>query len=162
MMTCGHETSDQQLARNLGELLQEIRVVQAGVQILFGFLFSITFTEVYRHASGFQRGVHLVAIAFAVLAVAQLTAPAAWHRILFRRGQRHEIIRVANVLAISGLGCLGAAMSATLLLLMDVVTGQTIAVIVCALVAIGFGALWFVLPLHIQRVGNANRSADTR
>jgi Family of unknown function (DUF6328) len=161
-MTGCQETPDQRLARNLGELLQEIRVAQAGVQILFGFLFSITFTEAYRHASGFQRGVHLVAVAFAVLAVAQLTAPAAWHRLLFRRGQRQEIIRLSNVMAISGLGCLAAAMSATLLLLMDVATGRTIAVVVCAVVTVGFGALWFVLPWRIRQVGNENARDDAR
>ena len=90
-MSGSSEDPHQRLARNINDLLQELRVAQAGVQILFGFLLSIVFTYPYQRATAVQRGAHLVAVLFAVTSVALLTAPAAWHRLLFRQGQRAEI-----------------------------------------------------------------------
>jgi predicted membrane channel-forming protein YqfA (hemolysin III family) len=150
------ESEDQRLARNVSELLQELRVAQAGVQFLFGFLLAVAFTEHYARASGFEQVVHLIAVVFATASVALLTAPAAWHRLLFRQGQRREILRVANTLMVIGLVCLAIAMTATVLLLFKVVAGTTIAVVFAVLVAVLFGLLWFVLPLRVRFNGNGN------
>jgi hypothetical protein len=150
------ESQDQQLARNVSELLQELRVAQAGVQFLFGFLLAVAFTEHYARASGFEKVTHLVAVLFATASVALLTAPAAWHRLLFRQGQRPAILRVANRLMVAGLACLAVAMTATVLLLFNVVVGTAFAIVVAALVAVMFGALWFALPLRARHNGNGD------
>ena len=60
VMSNVEESEHQQLARNLGELLQELRVTQGGVQILFGFLLSIAFTDRYARAAGYVKGVWLL------------------------------------------------------------------------------------------------------
>lgn len=148
------ETENDRLTRNLSELLQELRVAQGGVQFLFGFLLAVAFTEHYARASGFEQAVHLVAVFFATAAVVCLTAPAAWHRLLFRQGQRREILRVANVLAVVGLVCLAVAMAATVLLLFKVVAGTAFALAVTVVVVAGFSVLWFWLPLRTRRDGN--------
>jgi hypothetical protein len=153
-MVNGTESRDERLARNVSELLQELRVAQAGVQFLFGFLLAVAFTEHYARASGFEKVTHLVAVVFATASVALLTAPAAWHRLLFRQGQRPAILRAANGLMVTGLACLAIAMTATVLLLFNVVAGTLFAVVVAVLVAVMFGLLWFVLPLRIRRNGN--------
>src|SRR3979409_91760 len=101
-MSGSPENASQRLARNINDLLQEMRVALAGVQILFGFLLSIVFTDAYRRASNVQQGANLVAVVFAVTAVALMTAPAAWHRLLFRQRQRRQILQVSNGLAIAG------------------------------------------------------------
>lgn len=150
------EAEHEQLARNVSELLQELRVAQAGVQFLFGFLLAVAFTEHYARASGFEQVVHLVAVVFATASVALLTAPAAWHRLLFRQGQRREILRVANALTVAGLVCLAIAMTATVLLLFKVVAGTTVATVFAVLVAVMFALLWFVLPLRARNEGNGD------
>jgi len=150
------ESESERLARNVSELLQELRVAQAGVQFLFGFLLAVAFTEHYARASGFEQVVHLVAVLFATASVACLTAPAAWHRLLFRQGQRRVILRVANVLTVAGLACLAVAMTATVLLLFKVVAGTVVATVVTVVVAVMFGALWFVLPLRARLNGNGD------
>jgi len=150
------ESRDQQLARNVSELLQELRVAQAGVQFLFGFLLAVAFTEHYARASGFEQVVHLIAVLFATASVALLTAPAAWHRVLFRQGQRPQILRVANLLMVTGLACLAVAMTATVLLLFKVVAGQAIAVVAAVVVALMFLVLWFLLQLRARRNGNGD------
>lgn len=150
------ESENERLARNTSELLQELRVAQAGVQFLFGFLLAVAFTEHYARASGFEQVVHLVAVVFATASVALLTAPAAWHRLLFRQGQRPVILRVANVLTVAGLVCLAIAMTATVLLLFKVVAGPVVATVFAVFVAILFGVLWFLLPLRARLNGNGN------
>jgi hypothetical protein len=156
------ESQDERLARNVNELLQELRVAQTGVQFLFGFLLSVAFTEHYARASGFEQTIHLIAVLFATAAVALLTAPAAWHRLLFRRGQRPEILRVANGMAVSGLACLAVAMTATVLLLFKVVAGPVVGTIFAVVAAVMFGLLWFLLPLRARRGERSNRLASSR
>ncbi|HEY0638593.1 MAG TPA: DUF6328 family protein [Pseudonocardiaceae bacterium] len=142
------ETPRQRLDRNFNELLQELRVAQAGVQILFGFLLSIAFTELYTRADPYVRTTHMVTVMFTALSVAFLTAPAAWHRMLFRRGRRREILGVANHFALSGLACLAIAMTGTVLLLAEVVIGGWPAIVFGALAALVFGSLWFLAPMR--------------
>ncbi|WP_447007011.1 DUF6328 family protein [Saccharothrix isguenensis] len=140
------ESHQRRLARNLNELLQELRVAQAGVQILFGFLLSIAFTGRYAAADTYVRVTHLVTVLFAACAVALLTAPAAWHRLLFRRGRREDVIAVANRFAIAGLACLAVAMTGTILVLGEVIVGGWAGIGLGVVAALLFGTLWFALP----------------
>jgi putative flippase GtrA len=150
------ESHEARLRRNLNELLQELRVAQAGVQILFGFLLAVTFTEPYLRASDFTHGVHLVAAGLAVIAAGLMTAPAAWHRVLFRQGQRDRILRISNRFALAGLACLAGAVSATVLLLVDVIVGFTPAVVAAAVIALGFATVWFAMPLRHRDPAETN------
>jgi hypothetical protein len=151
------ENSDQErLARNLSELLQELRVAQAGVQILFGFLLSIAFTERYAQADDYIRITHFIAVLFATAATALLTAPASWHRVLFRQGRRERIINVANKLAVAGLICLAFAVTGTVLLIGEVVLGGWGAVVTGVVTAIGFSLLWLIVPWRERGKDPAN------
>jgi uncharacterized protein DUF6328 len=159
-MSDAKESEQQRLARNLGELLQELRVAQGGVQILFGFLLSIAFTDRYARADDFLHITHFVTVLFAAAATALLTAPAAWHRILFRHGQRERIIDFGSRMAVAGLVCLAVAMTGTVLLIGEVVLGGWAAVLVAVLVAIGFGALWLAWPARERARGPAPERID--
>ncbi|MCT2585877.1 DUF6328 family protein [Actinophytocola gossypii] len=154
------EPEHEKLKRNVNELLQELRVAQAGVQFLFGFLLAVAFTEPYLRGTSFQHGVHLVAVVFATAAVALLSAPAAWHRMLFRQGQRPKIVEIANRFAVAGMACLGIAMSATVLLLTDAVLGNWLAIAVSTFAALMFGVLWFGLPLLRRYQLNGDNNSD--
>lgn len=140
------EPRHQQLARNVGELLAELRVAQAGVQILFGFLLAVAFTELFRDASGFEKVLYLVTVLFTASATALLTAPAAWHRLLFREGRRTEILRVGNRMVVAGLACLAVAITLTVSLIGKVVFGVAAMVVLAVVVGGVFTLLWFVVP----------------
>ncbi|MGH3516442.1 MAG: DUF6328 family protein [Haloechinothrix sp.] len=146
----GEETEQQRLTRNVSELLGELRVAQAGVQILFGFLLAVVFTTHFRDASGFEKSLHLVAVLLAVLATALLSAPAAWHRVLFRAGRRREILRLGNRLVLAGLTCLALAVTVTVALIAKVVFGWVAMALIGLGVAVAFGYLWFVAPLRLR------------
>ena len=118
------------------------------MQILFGFLLSITFTDFYHESTGtLERVTHLVAVVFAVGAVVCLTAPAAWHRLLFRRGKRPEILRMATRTTVAGLVCLAGAVTASLTLLTEVVLNPWAALGAAVLGIVATGLIWFALPL---------------
>jgi cation transport ATPase len=147
----GEETESQRLTRNVNELLSELRVAQAGVQILFGFLLSVVFTQTFRDASGFEKSLHLVAVLLALVSTALLTAPAAWHRLLFRENRREEILRDGNPMVIAGLVALAGALTVTVSLIAKVVFGPVAMVVMVVTVTVMFGVLWFVIPARLRR-----------
>ncbi len=145
-MSEAEESDQRRLTRNVNELLQELRVAQAGVQILFGFLLSIAFTEKYASTDMYIRVTHLITVLCAAVAVAFLTAPAAWHRVLFRQGRREDVVSSGNTFALIGLAFLSLAMTGTVLLLAEVILGGWPAILVGALAFVVFTGLWFVWP----------------
>ena len=78
------ETDQERLDRNFLELLQELRVAQAGVQILFAFLLSLAFTQRFAELTSGQRDVYIVALVASAVAAALFIGPVAWHRLLLR------------------------------------------------------------------------------
>ncbi len=79
-------------------------------------------------------------------ATALLTAPAAWHRLLFREGRRTEILRVGNRMVVAGLACLAVAITLTVSLIGKVVFGVVAMVVLAVVVGGVFTLLWFVVP----------------
>jgi MFS family permease len=150
-MSEAEKCEQERLRRNLNELLQEVRVAQGGVQILFGFLLSIMFTDRYHETGQYARITHLTTILFAAISVALLTTPVAWHRMLFRRGRREDVVKAAHRFTVIGLGTLAAAMTGTVLLLGEVIIGGWVAVIFGVVAGTGFATLWFILPLWERR-----------
>ncbi len=131
----------------MAELLQELRVAGLGIQVLFGFLLSIPFTNRFEQLSSHQRVVYLLALMLAAVATALLLAPVAYHRLLFRHHLKGTVLRVANTSAILGLVAVSLAVSATVLLDVSFVErGATVPALTIGVVTL-FAGLWFVFPL---------------
>ncbi len=145
------ESAAQRADRNLGELLQELRVAGLGVQVLFGFLLSLPFTTRFTRLSPAQRDVYLASLVLAAVATALLVGPVAYHRLVFRRGQKERLVRAASVMAIGGLAAVGLAVSAAVLLVTSYVGGSLAAGLITAFIACLFGLLWFAFPLARRR-----------
>jgi hypothetical protein len=141
-----HETEAERIDRNLAELLQELRVAGLGVQVLFGFLLAMPFTNLFSTLDPEQRRLYVADLLLAALSTALLTAPVAYHRIVFRRHQKHELLRFANVMALAGLTTVALAISCAVLLVVSVVYDGLVAAIIAALVVGVYFVLWFVLP----------------
>jgi Family of unknown function (DUF6328) len=141
------ESQAQRDDRNLAELLQELRVAGLGVQVLFGFLLSLPFTTVFRQLSGAERDLYLACLILAAVAAALLLGPVAYHRLVFRLGQKENLVRAANIMAILGLITVGLAVSASVLLVTVFVAGYGTGSVIAALVLAMFGLLWFAFPL---------------
>jgi uncharacterized membrane protein len=146
------ETKAERDDRNLMELLQELRVAGLGVQVLFGFLLSLPFTNRFAKLSDGERQLYIVSLVLAAMSTALLMAPVAYHRLLFRQQQKERLVLAANVLAICGLVTVGLAISAVVLLVTGFVDHALVAGLITAFIVCLFGGLWFALPLrHRQR-----------
>jgi hypothetical protein len=87
------ESLEERADRNLGELVQELRVVGLGVQVLFGFLLSLPFTMRFTKLTDFERDLYLASLVLAALATTLLIGPVAYHRLVFRRGMKEQLVR---------------------------------------------------------------------
>lgn len=144
------ETSLERLDRNWGDLLQELRVVQTGVQLLTGFLLTLPFQARFAQLHRFQQDVYLVTVSFAVTATAFLIAPVAIHRVLFRRHARQSMVTAAHYLALVGTALLGSAVIGVVLLLFDVLRGRATGVAAAVIAAAVIVTLWVVVPWALR------------
>ncbi len=142
-----HESQAERDDRNLAELLQELRVAGLGVQVLFGFLLSLPFTTAFKQLSGGERDLYLACLILAAVATALLLGPVAYHRLVFRQGEKEKLVRSANIMAILGLITVGLAVSASVLLVTAFVAGYGTGSVIAVLVLAMFGLLWFAYPL---------------
>lgn len=140
------EDPQERTARELVELLQELRIVIPGVQVLFAFLLTVPFSQGFTKLDSLQRGVFFATLLCTAAATALLIAPSSHHRLLFRQGVREQRVQIGNILAILGLVFLVPAMVGVLFVITDLIFGMVAAIVTTVLVALGFVLLWFVLP----------------
>jgi hypothetical protein len=157
-----NETDVERLDRNLVELLQEVRVVQTGVQVLFAFLLTVPFSSRFDVITSLQRGAYFAALIGAAVASVLLIAPTSLHRILFRLGEKAYMVEMSNRLALGGLAATAVAMIAVMLLVGDVMFGTAIGFAVAAGTALAFAAVWVALPVRRRRQVRAIRASVPR
>ena len=148
--TARSETEMQRLDRNWVSLLQELRVVQTGVQLLTGFLLTLPFQPRFDGLSTTMRVVYLATVGCSVGATVLLEAPVGIHRLLFRRHRLLSVVSIAHRLAHSGLLLMGLALTGVAVIIFGVVAGHTAGAIagICALTAQVF--FWVVVPLWVR------------
>ena len=110
------ESEKQRLNRNLDQLLQELRVVLPGVQVLFAFLLAVPFSSRFGDVDDFERDIYFVALLLSALSVAFLMAPSIQHRILFRQEQKRYLVALGSALTIAGMTALALAIVLSLVL----------------------------------------------
>ncbi len=121
------------------------------MQVLFGFLLSLPFTARFTRLSPAQRDLYLASLVLAAVATALLLGPVAYHRLVFRRGQKEGLVRASSIMAVAGLAAVGLAVSAAVLLVTGYVASAAPAGLITAFVVCLFGTLWFALPLARRR-----------
>jgi Family of unknown function (DUF6328) len=132
-------------------LLQELRVAGLGIQVLFGFLLSLPFTTRFLKLDATQRDLYLAAVLLAVASIVLLTAPVAYHRVLFRQHRKDWLVRAGSRTAIAGLACVAAAVSSSVALITSFVAPGPLAVATAVGVPVAFVGLWFLLPAFSRR-----------
>jgi hypothetical protein len=141
------ESEDERLDRNLGELLQELRVALPGVQVLFAFLLAVPFQQNFEKVSQFEKRIYFATLLLTALSAALLIAPSAYHRLTFRYQQKHRLVFVSNRLAIAGLATLALAMTSAILLITHLLFGTAATIVTTAVALAMYIVLWAVLPL---------------
>lgn len=147
------ETPTERADRNWNELLQELRVLQTGTQILTGFLLTLPFQARFADLDHYQRAVYLVLVMTAVTATALILAPVSVHRSLFQRQLKRSIVTVGDRITRVALAVLALAVTGTALLVFDVVVGRAAGMVAGSCVLVLMTALWVVLPAVLRRGG---------
>ena len=145
-----HETNTERLDRNWSSLLQELRVVQTGVQLLTGFLLTLPFQQRFEALDDPMRMLYLATVSCSVGSTVLLVTPVAMHRILFRQHRLKALVSAAHRCAYAGLLLLGLALAGVTVVVFDAVFAGGVAVIagICAVVA--FAVFWLVVPLAMR------------
>ena len=154
------ETEAERLDRNFGEQLQELRIAQAGVQILFAFLLTIPFQQRFTILTDLQRNIYLATLIAAAISVIVFTAPVALHRTLFRNGLKDFIVTYTDRLMGIGLFTLGIGIIGGIVLVLDVLASHTAAFWIGGSLLVFTIVLWVGVPL--SQKGRARENLGTQ
>ncbi|MER6772997.1 DUF6328 family protein [Streptomyces bacillaris] len=141
------ETQEERADRQWTELLQELRVAQTGVQILFGFLLAVVFQPRFAELSEVDRDIYVTTVVLGSATVAALIGPVTYHRLLTGRRLKPQTVIWASRMTMVGLVLLFFTMCSTLLLIMRVALHNTFALWLVGGIALWFLACWFVFPV---------------
>jgi hypothetical protein len=145
------ESEDQRADRNFVDLLQELRVTQTGVQILFGFLLTIPLQARFEKLDTYELTLLVLAVLCLAVATTCIIAPVAWHRAMFRHRLKREIVDVASVFAKSGLTALALGIVMAMMLMLDLVVPRWLAVTLAVSLAVLILMTWLVVPVLRRR-----------
>jgi hypothetical protein len=141
------EAVKERLEREHGELLEELRALIPGAQVLFGFLLAIRFTSPFTELNAVQRDVYYATLLTTAVSLVLLLAPSAYHRLRFREGDKDAMVRKGNREAIAGTGAIALAFTGVLYLITDLLF-TTPAAIIVALVFFALTAWrWWAIAL---------------
>ncbi len=146
-MTEKGETKDEQENRELIELLNELRVVLPGVQVLFAFLLTVPFTSKFDSIDNIETATYLVAFFTTAITSVLLMTPTTFHRIRFRQGDKEALLQMATRFTVAGMASLSVAMVSVIWLVSELVLTQRIANVIAAISAVVILGLWFAIPL---------------
>ena len=141
------ETVAERADRNFGDLLQELRVAQTGVQILFAFLLTMPLQNRFERLDDWERGVFIAALLLSAGATVCLIAPVAYHRALFAQKMKDQVVKAASRFAVLGLTLLAMAITCAVDLVLDLVLGRTAALFIAGGLLGALVLAWAILPL---------------
>jgi hypothetical protein len=147
------ESPAQRADRNWNEILQELRVLQTGTQILTGFLLALAFQPSFAELDGGQRILYLTLIALSALSAVLALAPVALHRAVFHLQVKPALVRFGHRSLRGALALVSLLLVGVVVFVFDVVV--TLEASIAAGVVLGavILVLWIVVPLIIRRRG---------
>jgi len=154
------ESQHERVDRELIELLNEMRVVLPGVQVLFAFLFAAPFANGWRHVTDLQAHVYMGAILAAALSNAFLIAPTTYHRLTFRMGFKERLIRLGNVCLLAGTLMLAISVTLALFVVTSVVVDDAWALFICVVMGLVLLGLWYAYPLSLRERDEDRRERE--
>jgi len=144
-----NETSQERADRKWADLLQELRVMQTGVQLLAGFLLTLPFQQKFADLEEFQRDFYLTLVVLAGVTTALVLTPVAAHRTLSGRQVKERLVRTAGTLASLALGFVALLVVGITTFIFDVVVDRTWAAVVGGAMALVLISLLVVLPRRL-------------
>ncbi|MBW9108190.1 sodium:proton antiporter [Microbacterium trichothecenolyticum] len=144
------ETPEERADRNWNEVLQEVRVLQTGTQILTGFLLALAFQPAFGELNDGQRAFYLGLVVLSALSSIVALAPVAMHRALFQQRAKAEVVRSGHIALVAALGTVAVLLVGVVAFVFDVVLGGS--AFWWALIPLGLllCVLWLVVPAILR------------
>ncbi|ACL38243.1 conserved hypothetical protein [Pseudarthrobacter chlorophenolicus A6] len=152
-----NETREEQLDRNWAELLQELRVLQTGVQILAGFLLTLPFQSRFEDLDSFQETLYLANVVVAALTTAFILLPVSVHRRLFRKRLKETLVSSADSITKIALGGIALLSAGTAALVFDVTAGREAGLTAGGALMAVMVVLLVYVPIHLNRKADAGK-----
>lgn len=143
--------------RNWAEVLQELRVLQTGTQILTGFLLAIAFQPTFQTLEGGKKTFYLVLVVLAALSSIIALAPVSVHRVLFRLHAKGTVVEYGHIALITALVTVSALLVGVVAFVFDVVVSVPASLTAAGVLAALILVLWLVVPAIVR----ARRRART-
>jgi len=144
------ESHDEKLDRNWGELLQELRITQTGLQLLAGFLLTLPFTQVFHDLDDRQKTLYLGLVLVAGLTLGVNMVPVMLHRRLFGEHVKERVVEVGHLVAQIVIAAIAVLVVGMATLIFSVVAGWTAGIVVAAFLTVVLGSLLGVLPERLD------------
>ena len=132
--------------RNFADLLQEVRVVLTGVQLLFGFLLTLAVSDRFRSIDPAMKILYVGVLVTAALTIGLLVAPVCYHRRVFQCGRKQELVRVSHRLVTAGLITMWLTVLGAVVLVLSLVLHTAMALLLTGLLGVFLAGLWWLLP----------------
>jgi amino acid transporter len=145
-----HEEAD----HDLSDLLQELRILLQGVQVLTAFLIILPFSEGFGRVDQIEKWVYLVTFISSITGLVFISAPAAQHRLQRPLLNRVRFKRFATRMILIGTAAFSVALVLASQLVSNEVVGYGPSLFVASLVALLIGAVWWVIPIWSKRQGH--------
>lgn len=144
------ESPAERADRNWNEVLQELRVLQTGTQILTGFLLALAFQPAFADLTQAQQVMYLALVVVSALSSIIALAPVALHRVLFRQHAKAIVVGYGHVALVTALLIVSVLMVGVVGFVFDVVVGASAALWALLALAVVIVALWIVAPAVIR------------
>jgi Family of unknown function (DUF6328) len=155
------EELKERLEREHSELIEELRALIPGAEVLFGFLLAIRFTSQFAELSRGEEYLYFGTLVSVGIALVLFLAPSSHHRLVFRQGDKDYLVRKGNREAIVGTVAMGTALTGAVALLTKLVYGTTVAAPVAGLFMLLIVWRWWALALNRRLAGETGtRSSE--
>ncbi|KRC61351.1 hypothetical protein ASE14_10695 [Agromyces sp. Root81] len=140
------ETYGERLDRKWNDVLQELRAVQAGTQIITGFLLAVAFQPTFAELERYELTLYLVLVVLAATATMLGLAPVILHRELTGHHQKERVVRIANGILLTLLVVVSFLTAGVASLIFDVAVHQVAGFIALGVSLILLAVFWIVVP----------------
>ena len=144
------ETANERADRNWNELLQELRVLQTGTQIITGFLLALAFQPAFADLAAGQRTFYLVLVVLAALSAIIALAPVALHRMVFQKGIKPTVVIYGHAALITALVTVSLLLIGVVSFIFEVVLGDPAAWVSGAVLGMVIAIMWFLAPRMLR------------
>ena len=131
-------------------LMQELRIVLPGVQVLVAFLLTVPFAQGFAEVDDVGRALFGAALVAAILSVVAFMTPTAMHR-FGDRTARGERLQISIVMTRVGLLLLAVALTLSLAVVSRFLYDGIVTVLLVTVIVVAVVALWIVTPLTTRR-----------